>query len=290
MSVQERIRLSAVARRLFITAPEIVVDAVVGVAAGPSNDPKLLLGALPVGEATVIDALLGFTAPDDWLGIGVVAGDCAITPVDGEDSAHPDPDDLPSRVVYLLNRSGEGVTAVGLSENEPTMFEHPRAGARGHLVDVCHRSLGLPTPEPTTSTASLVTAIWLDRVADLVLGSDAWPGWSTIARLHPAVEPFEEIPGPERLRHLADVHVARTSWARARAQVTLGRIYVPGVDRDLAAWMDVGTFARWTERAFIHHLDLLGAMTARFGDLVQPIRFVADGTLNETHGDRFSLG
>ena len=89
-----------------------------------------------------VDALAGFTAPPEWIVVGVVAEECG-------------------RAITLLSRAGVEVSAVR-RRGRPLEFVDDRV--QGRLVDTLRRVLDLPTEPPDVAMAELLAVYWLDAI------------------------------------------------------------------------------------------------------------------------------
>ena len=114
----------------------------------------------------------------------------------------------------------------------------------GRVVDACRRVLGLPTPPAPGSPQVWATVVWVDAVLAATLAADLGepPGWHALAALDP-------------LDHAGDR--AGLTWSLVRASCAAGLVVVPGVDAELAAWMDDGMFAREATAALPPLFDML---------------------------------
>jgi len=182
----------------------------------------------PLGAADVVDALVGFDAPPDWLAFGVVCHGRARPLLDGDRSGMmtPDPTAEPTAVglALLVDRSGGAVS--GLRSTGGDFVALPDPAPVGRVPDACRRVLGLGTPPPTVPVAELWSTCWLERVLTAALARPGALTWGEIAALRPATE----LDGLDwgAIRHVA------------------GRNDEPafGVRPEAAAWMDDGMFSR----------------------------------------------
>lgn len=217
----------------------------VRVEADPRRDPDGITIAYKEIDGHPLDHLLGFTAPDEWTVLGVVVHGWArsIDDRDGRDRRR-------IRQVFLVGRSGATASIVRFRDApDDAPFTEPPG--EGRLLDALLRCFDLPTAAPTTSTAELFTAWWLDDVA--AAAERRHPkrlGWAEVERLHPAVKLLRD--GGTRRAGADDVCVLEAAramgnaidWPHLRTLATLDKL--PGrVDAHLAAWMDDGMFSRW---------------------------------------------
>jgi hypothetical protein len=230
--------------------------------AGVVHDEIVELIAHPL-DCHPTDALMGFTAPENWWCLGVVAHGRAHPATDRR--AHPATDrPVPPRavqVIHLVSRDGEAMSLLR-EAGAATTTAHRRCLSRhdgGQIHDCCRRALGLATAPPPDDSLELWASIWLDRVlAQALAGHLDHAGWADVAALHAA---FDRLAVDERAaarpfvvghlgaagRILADAH----PWDRLRAQALLGHEPTLGLSPDHVAWMDVGMFARAARAAFL---------------------------------------
>ena len=217
------------------------------------------LGIRPLDDgSSVVEALAGFTAPPEWMAVGVVTEGNARHMVD------PSVQRRRVRCVHLVDRTGTSASVLRLQGEAATVFGADDDDGRGRIDDVCRRALGLSTAPPEHSTVELWALVWLDRVLQArVEQPDVPPSrWTDVAAHHPAVAILlsdDEEWGDEaadvvgRLgSRLAEVH----SWPVLRAACAAGEWPVDDVPSDVAAWLDDGSFSRWVIGAYppIDHL------------------------------------
>jgi hypothetical protein len=130
----------------------------------------------------VPEDLIGFDAPSHWS--GVVLGTTGTM-------RHLDDEHPPQRVRigYALGRSGIATSTITTLDGRT--LATPGGAPVGHIPDVAHRILGMPTePEARTPLALMVTS-WLLEVVDLAT-DPAMSGWTddwlAVADLHPAAD------------------------------------------------------------------------------------------------------
>ncbi|HVF32871.1 MAG TPA: hypothetical protein VM933_07540 [Acidimicrobiales bacterium] len=218
---------------------------------GDDDEPGLAFGFRTLDDGRhPLDELLGFRAPGSWAGLGVVCFGWA-SPVS---DAHLDvsrhttsgprpsqhPDRLRVRVTTVVDRAGDERATATLEDG--TVVDEPGSGT---VTDALRRSLGLATAPPPVGTAELFGALWLGDLA--TAGRPlSWPeaalrhpAMQVLAGRHPRPQP-EELIGSGRSLH-------RTmTWEKLRQRAADGRVDLAiGMDRDVAAWMDDGMFARW---------------------------------------------
>jgi hypothetical protein len=223
----------------------------VRVTAAPAAAPEkgFDLGIRPLDdEGSVVDALAGFTAPSEWMAIGVVTEGNARHLVDAGTERRR------VRCVHLVDRSGASASTLRLQGDDPTVFAGDDDSGRGRIDDACRRALGLPTPPAEARAIELWAVVWLDRVLQALAEDDASdppPDWDEIVCRHPAVamvlcELYDrgEDPADNLVRlatRLAEVH----SWPVLRQACAAGDWPVDGIPPDVAAWLDDGSFSRW---------------------------------------------
>ncbi|MEY2421613.1 MAG: hypothetical protein QOI95_1680 [Acidimicrobiaceae bacterium] len=211
------------------------------------------LGVRPIdGEMTVVEALAGFTAPDEWLAIGVVTEGNARHLADPEEQRRV-------RCVHLVDRSGASGSTLRLQGAEASVLssadEHDPSG---RIDDVCRRSLGLSTAAPVHGSVELWAILWLERLLEYrgCVPAEMPLPWRDVAELHPAVAlvvndddewEAKAVQNVARLGEiLADVH----SWPVLRLACAAGEWPVDGVTPEVAEWLDDGAFSRWVLGAF----------------------------------------
>lgn len=206
---------------------------------------EVALAALEAGEHPV-DALIGFSAPDEWAAVGVVAVGTA-TAIDAGASMAS----RRVRVLHLLDRTGSEASLLH-DLDEDTALPCP-SPADGHIADLCRRMLGLPTAPPPPSVLPWWTAVWLDRILAESLADPAEPWtWHRLALLHPAVDPNVPPLDPEGLAEEAVATAASVSWGTVRQQAS----------DELAGWMDDGMFARWVLSQHLGARQLAAELTS----------------------------
>jgi hypothetical protein len=131
------------------------------------------------------------------------------------------------RVVTVVDRSGAERATVGMEDG--TVLDDPGEGV---VLDALRRALGLPTPPPPLPLAAFLDDLWLRELAS----SPRRLSWTEAAALRPAPV---------------------GTWSVLRA------CGWPGVDVDLAAWMDDGMFARWVAGTVPPRTELLEELAVR---------------------------
>ncbi|MDQ6782794.1 MAG: hypothetical protein M3063_05000, partial [Actinomycetota bacterium] len=161
------------------------------------------------------------------------------------------------RVIVVVDRRGAIGARTTLGDGRIV-----DGGCRGgRLFDALHRCLGLRSDPPPVSSAAMIGDLWLAAVVADGERRGRRLGWNEVAALHPATRALAE--GGHSLTPAeidAVVRVAPRAWTWERLQVDtvrgggLSDLVAP----DIAAWMDVGMFARWT-------LELSGDPRALWG-------------------------
>lgn len=209
----------------------------------------LVLGVrpLPLGSHP-FDELAGFTAPTDWVMLGMrVTG-----------TAHHLDDERGSQrsvTTYVMNRTGDECSLLRCAG----VVTHLPGRAAGTLPDLCRRVLGLPTDPAPPSTAALWTVVWLDRIVD------GWgdpsqrraltTSWANVAALHPAATAVSQdrrraLDHPDQLTVLGRAHADAWPWARLRAEPEVIPLPDGVLPPSITSWMDDGFYARWALSAF----------------------------------------
>ena len=212
----------------------------------PDADGNFDLGLKDVDIHPAL-ALLGTVAPDEWDTIGASqlgwvrplraegsdAGGSAASPAGAErDTAR-----RRVRVTTLMSRRA-GLATVVRHEGSDETEEMPD-GAVGRIPDVFSRCLGLPTPPPDVPVEGFFAAVWLAAIRQRAEASPRPLSWSEVERLHPAHRDDRPLP-------VAVVQQAKgIGWDGVRWQTIEGQWALAGVDAELAAWFDDGSFARW---------------------------------------------
>jgi hypothetical protein len=201
-------------------------------------------------------ALMGWHAPAGWWCLGVAAGGWAST-YDPEVPGTPRPTQVDRRRIRMLHLvSREGETFFAANDPVTGSFRRremgPPTGAVGLIDDCVRRALRLPTPPPPDDPTELFALVWIDRLLrTAVAGGLQGASWTTVAGLHPALDFVHQ--DTERAVHAwATEHVARSGellvkaypWARLHRHAMQGKGFLCRYPRDIAAWMDLGMFAR----------------------------------------------
>jgi hypothetical protein len=208
---------------------------------GQSRDDSFTLACLddPGG-------LMGWSAPPEVSAVGVVAT--------GRLLMEPGPSEAPAPLRAAKN--GGIRLACVVARDGTTGWRMVIPGGRamenvpedGRLLDCLKRCLGLPTPPAPTGPGRLQSLLWLDKILGQAQTSPHRLSWNEVVRLHPAgalLDPGEQgALSPEDLAHVIRLAGTVWSWEEIRQQAATrwsGQI----IERDIAAWMDEGMFARW---------------------------------------------
>jgi hypothetical protein len=165
------------------------------------------------------------------------------------------------RATVVLNRCDHAASVLDLPNGDRQVLSDRPAG---WAADVLARALRLPTPPPAESLAAWVEAVWLDRIAAVVLSR---PGevrsWRRLAHLHPLSPSGPALPGALLAVETQALDL-QSSWSRMRHLWSSG----PSADNDdddtqpsvsappapggtvvpLPEWFDDGSFSRWVQR------------------------------------------
>lgn len=240
-------------------------------AAGPRPTPAILrvtvphdpepaapeLAWFPLERAHPLDALLGFSAPPEWVAAGIVSGGRARR-LDERASSR-----TAATISVMVDRSGAAATLLRRGDRIDRLADRPE----GSVADALRRALGLPTAAPPASSAPLWAAWWLDRIVEAAAassGRERLSSWAEVVALHPAV-PLVSAgsrlgPGPDAVVVATQALADAWPWYRLRREP--GAVELPGtpVSAEVADWMDDGMFARWLLGEFPAIDDLLEAV------------------------------
>jgi hypothetical protein len=210
-------------------------------------------------DDSVVSALTGFTAPADWLAIGVSTGGNAYPVDEGRDARRR------VRLVHIVTRTGASASVVRLSGDAPRLIIGAAGDtAVGRVDDVCRRALGLAT-SPPGSTIELFALWWFGAVMDL--DADAPRDWDAVVALHPAVQVFVDsepdltTEASTRLVDLAELMARIVDWSSLRAEAAAGRNQVDSIPPRVARWLDDGAYSRWVLGMYPPLHELAAAVT-----------------------------
>jgi hypothetical protein len=190
--------------------------------------------------------LVGWVAPLACTAVGVIAQGRAHALEATTGSA------ATIRLCCLVGR--EGQVAAQTVFPDATVVSEPPGG--GFLLDILLRALRLSTDPPDEGSERFLSALWLHRVLDTATPQRRLE-WPDLIRLHPGVARHSEDislqswRAPERLVHAAG---RAWTWPRLRGLAISGMLSIDNEltrahdPRQVAAWLDVGSFARWARR------------------------------------------
>jgi hypothetical protein len=225
-----------------------------GLAVGVSTtDDGFALAHKPLDTHPAV-ALLGFTAPEEWIAFGIVtrgttrplpATRLPATPLP------PGPGALkPNTRIGLVHLVGRDNSSLSRFIPKPGETIELGEGAEGAIHDTCLRVLGLPTAPPPCSPLVYWANCWLQAVAATAAAADAALDWDAAARLHPAIEliakhePELVDDAVDQLVGIGRVLVAARPWDTMRQEWATGDGHA-GLTAAELLWMDTGCFARW---------------------------------------------
>ncbi len=204
--------------------------------------------------------LFGWVSPPECDAIGVVAGGWGRPqPLDRDlDRVSPSSPELQRvRVIVVVDR--DGLIGARTTLGDGRIVE---GGCRGgRLFDALHRALDLPTDPPPVSSAVMIGDLWL---AAVVTDGDRLGrrlGWTEVSALHPAAQALADrghVLSPAEVEAVIRVAPRIWTWERLRADTIDGGGLRDLVAPDIAQWMDMGMFARWT-------MELSGDRSALWG-------------------------
>ncbi len=230
-------RLAQVAEHVSQAAAATNLDAAIGIVLKPEGFEVHLRPTEPGQHIT--DALRGFVAPAYWDVVGIVARGLAYTIEAGRSAAQP------VVVVHLQARCGATYCLLGPPEG-PLRPRHRVVG--GAVVEVCRRSLGLPTdPEPGTPLWWWA-ARWLDNLATQA-GIERYRGETELLAHFPGGRPFGPAQDLDALVTHGQLLASSYPWSVLRRAAGAGVVQVSGISAQEADWMDDGMFARWAMAA-----------------------------------------
>lgn len=189
--------------------------------------------------------LVGFRAPGCWDAIGLISS--------GRLRQLDQPATEPTRVTstVLADRSGEVASVLAEAGKEVRFLADPPVGV---VPDVLARVLGLDTPPPEQTVASLVDLTWLDRLAgDLLARPPRGRSWRWLADRHP-LRGTGPLPEAGDLAVRTAVYASGRSWFAVGSRISgtelpAARCGPPGGTTLRAGeWFDEGSLSRWILR------------------------------------------
>lgn len=184
---------------------------------------------VPGGPSTT---LLGRRAPSDWAAVAVLA----LGTARDLDRSNP----RRALVGHVQLRDGRWISLLGPAEGPWDVITDGEQPV-GRVPDAARRLFGLPTTVPVASTLTFWAARWL---LTLLQDPGAVTTWDDVVAAFPAVlgpTPADPVQLVDAGRELAQ----EVPWSMLRRVCSRGRVDLPGLDPELAAWMDDGMFARW---------------------------------------------
>jgi hypothetical protein len=176
-------------------------------------------------EGHPLDSLLGFTAPAEWLALGVCAEGWAAS-LDAGCRPSQAKGRMRMRSTMLVTRHGDVASGMRLAGEE---FKLMPGEGEGTIVDALKRAMGVPTAPPHVPFAGWVARMLLA----LIIGD--------VPRGHRRVPWTQVRPSLERYRELAD----EGSWETLRSIAGKRAGVIADLAPEDAAWMDEGMFSRW---------------------------------------------
>lgn len=212
------------------------------VVAGVSSDGEpLVIEQIDLADFDhPVDALLGFVAPEHWLGIAFLSI--------GESTAARDRASV--GLGYYLSRNGS--EAALLLDRERGLVRGRRP--EGRIVDALHRAFGLSTAAPPVPARLAPISIWLDATLTRVLDDPGDLSWPAVVALAPFERGDLDWTSPARVGRA--VAALATDWGDLRTNFAVGDWGLE-VPVGVARWMDDGMFARFALSAFPDFATLL---------------------------------
>jgi hypothetical protein len=218
-----------------------------------------------------LDVLVGFTAPEAWNAIGVVADGTA---------HHLGASTTTTRVrlAFLVARNGAQASAL-VAQDETALPAPGREPAEGLLNDALRRCLDLPTAPAASPPSRWLTSSWLDRLTLQAAPRPTAPPVRTPEQAlaqHPLARPSggRRRVGSAAL-HQALMAVDAAGWEAVRCAATGAApssepvaVAAESVSPALARWADAGCLARLLEAELPPPAFLLDAAQAT---LPQPV-------------------
>ena len=182
-------------------------------------------------EGHPLNSLLGFTAPDEWLALGVCAEGWAAS-LDAGCRPSQAKGRMRMRTTMLVTRDGQeasGMRIAGeafkLMPDEGSTESH----CSGTIPDALRRALRVPTAPPEVPFEG-----WVARMLLMLIIGD-------VPRGHRRVPWTQLRPSLERYKELAD----EGTWETLRGVASKRAGMIADLEPEDAAWMDEGMFSRW---------------------------------------------
>ena len=181
------------------------------------------VGTKPI-DGHPLNTLLGFTAPPEWLAIGVCAEGWAAS-LDSGVRPSKSKGRMRVRNTTLVARNGAVASGMRLAGSE---LEQMGEGV-GTILDALKRAVGVATAPPEVSFEGWVARMLLTLIiGDTPRGHRRVP-WSQV---RPTLERYKEL-------------AAEGSWETLRSVASKREHVVADLAPAEAAWMDEGMFSRW---------------------------------------------
>jgi hypothetical protein len=231
-------------------------------------DDGLSVAVRPLRGADPVAELIGFTAPADWLAVGVVSTGRWAALTDDEASSGTirraaRPVGGRARIAHVVTRAGASVVILR-QDQEPPVIHHfgPHHEHFGRVDDICRRMLGLPTAAPTTETIELWAVVWVDAIMRRAAATKV-STWRDVAGVHPIVSRLTVVDEPRRASaadnvvELAATYGDLVGWDDLRVLCVNRQWALVGIDPVEANWMDAGMFSRWALAPYPELAELL---------------------------------
>ena len=171
-----------------------------------------------------LNSLLGFTAPAEWLALGVCAEGWAASIGAGRPSKAKGR--MRMRTTMLVTRDGAVASGMRLAGAE---FELMPGEGEGTIPDGLKRAMGVPTAPPEVPFEG-----WVARMLLMLIIGDEPRGHRRVpwCQLRPSLDNYKAI-------------AAEGSWEKFRGFAAKREGLVADLTPEDAAWMDEGMFSRW---------------------------------------------
>ena len=176
-------------------------------------------------EGHPLDSLLGFTAPADWLALGVCAEGWAAS-LDAGCRPSEAKGRMRMRTTVLVSRDHVVASGMRLAGED---FKLMPGEGYGTILDALKRAVGAATAPPEVPFEG-----WVARMLLMLIIGD-------VPRGHRRVPWCQLRPSLEKYKALAD----DGSWEAFRGIASKREGLVADLTPDDAAWMDEGMFSRW---------------------------------------------
>jgi hypothetical protein len=220
-----------------------------------------LEGDLRLVEASSFDLpedLLVVEVPRHWSGV-VVTGGGRCHHLDGDRPAGR------AQFAYALDRSARHASVVSSASGTICEAGGPGEGPAGHVVDVAHRLLDLPSPGRAVDPAVLHLVHWLEELLDLATDPDMTgfvDDWWNVVELHPAAA-WTEGASPSQLAAAALEQGASVGWDAVLATLVQTGSSFGHLRSDQLARLDGTAFSRFVMASRPTVGELLDALAGR---------------------------